>query len=118
MMDEIVYGHMFLIVPSWTIVSNIGQAWVFRITIKDIFPIIFGKTTVERNRLKLTDEDPSEYATMEKLIITTNEYSQLTVMLCVFHAIWGPFKDLIRPHLPSKGNLITPLGKAYGDNRY
>ena len=98
-----------------TIISHLscrvpGQGWVFRVVIQDIFPYLFGKATIARNRLKLTDEDPSEYATMERLIFTDTNYSDMKLMLCVFHAIWGPFKVRIRKYLPE-----TQRGRAYGE---
>ena len=92
-----------------------GQAWVYRIVIRDIFPIHFGTPTIRRNRLKLTDEDTAEYETIENLIFTELNYADDSVMLCVFHAVWGPFRDRIRKHLPKcPDGTLNKKGKAYG----
>lgn len=39
-----------------------------------------------------------------------------TLMLCVFHAIWQPFKETIRNKLPRKGtsNVLTDVGRTMG----
>jgi hypothetical protein len=54
-----------------------------------------------RNRLVLTDEDPSEYSLMENLIISKNHFKKSNFILCTFHSIWMEFKQ--------------PIVKTYGD---
>ena len=48
-----------------------------------------------RNRLVLADEDPSEYSSMENLILTKNHFKKSNVMLCTFHGSWMAFKQAI-----------------------
>jgi hypothetical protein len=89
---------------------NAGKNWVFRYIFKYIFPQFYGEITVRRNRLELTDEDPAEYKTFENITKIDDNYNKSRIMLCVFHAIWKPFKENIRPLLPKKGKLLTTVG--------
>ena len=94
-----------------------GKAWVFCYITRSIFPTLFGEITVQRNRLGLTDEDPSEYRTFDANTKSDKNYQHSKAMLCTFHAIWKPFKETIRPRLPKKscGVLLSNLGKSYGE---
>lgn len=94
-----------------------GKAWVFRYITRSIFPELFDDVTIQRNRLGLTDEDPSEYRTFEANTKVDHNYIRSKVMLCTFHAIWKPFKETIRPRLPKEGNgvLLSSIGKSYGE---
>ena len=87
---------------------------MYRYIFKDVFPYIYGKTTIQSDRLTLTDEDASEYQTFESLTVTDNNYKKSKVMLCTFHAIWKHFKEHIRPTLPKNGIMLSPLGREYG----
>ena len=97
--------------------SPSGKAWVFRYITSSIFPELYGDVTIQRNRLGLTDEDPSEYRTFETNTKVDDNYIHSEVMLCTFHAIWKPFKETIRPRLPkeSDGILLSSIGKSYGE---
>ena len=90
---------------------------MFRYITRYIFPKLFGDVTVQRNRLGLTDKDPSEYRTFEANTKSDKNYQYSKVMLCTFHAIWKPFKETIGPRLPKKsgGVLLTNIGKSYGE---
>ena len=90
---------------------------MFQYITGSIFSKLFGDVTVQRNRLGLTDEDPSEYRTFEANTKSDKNYQYSKVMLCTFHAIWKPFKETIRPRLPKKsgGVLLSPIGKSYGE---
>jgi hypothetical protein len=94
-----------------------GQSWVFRLTIRIIFPKHFGDITVQRNRLGLTDADPCEYITFERTIVLDRNFKLSNLMLCIFHAIWQPFKDNIRRKLPMSSNnknILSPIGREMG----
>ncbi len=97
--------------------SPSGKAWVFRYITRSIFPELYGDVTIQRNRLGLTDEDPSEYRTFETNTKVDDNCIRSKVMLCTFHAIWKPFKETIRPRLPkeSDGILLSSIGKSYGE---
>jgi hypothetical protein len=71
------------------------------------------------NRLVLTDEEDAEYWSFEALITTNDIFKSSKVMLCIFHAIWQPFKEDIYSLLPrksAKGKPIelTELGSQWG----
>ena len=72
-----------------------GQKWVFHSIDKYAFPLLYSVQVCARNRLVLTDEDPSEYFPMENLIITENHFKNSNVMLCIctFHGIWMALKQ-------------------------
>ncbi len=71
--------------------------------------------------LVITDEEDAEYRSFETLILTHEMFRSSTVMLCMFHAIWQPFKRDVYHLLPSKksqnGKLIdfTEVGRAWGE---
>ncbi len=50
----------------------------------------------------LTDEEDAEYRSFESLIATNVKFNKSMVMLCIFHAIWQPFKCDIYPLCPKK----------------
>ena len=61
------------------------------------------------NRLVLTDEEDAEYRSFESLIATNVIFKKSNVMLCIFHAIWQPFKRVIYPLCPKKSKKGKPL---------
>ena len=111
---QFVCSHLFSNNYSYS-----GKAWVFRYITRSIFPELFGTVTVQRNRLGLTDEDPSEYRTFETNTVVDDNYKHSKVMLCTFHAIWKPFKENIRPQLPkdSGGLLLSAIGRKYSKSQ-
>ena len=71
------------------------------------------------NRLVLTDEEDAEYGSFESLIATNVKFKKSNVMLCIFHAIWQPFKRDIYPFCPRKSKKGKPIelskvGSAWG----
>ena len=96
-----------------------GQAWVFLKIYKVFFENLFGKATISRNRLCLTDEDKSEFGPLERMMATEDHWKKSMHMLCVFHALVKPFHEKICPILPHKMSQskrsLTNLGKACGE---
>jgi len=73
------------------------------------------------NGLVLTDEEDAEYRSFESLIATNVKFKKSKVMLCIFHAIWQPYKRDIYPLCPKKSKKGKPLelskvGSAWGEN--
>ena len=98
-----------------------GQIWVFVAIYKQAFVHLYGDVTVLRCRLVITDEDFSQYHSLENLIFSQKEFEKIIVMLCIFHAVWGPFKKQIFPLLPKRSqntNLLTEEGEAWGNFLY
>ena len=94
------------------------QSWVFLKIYETFFELLYGKETINRNRLCLTDEDKSEYGPLERMIATENYWHLSKHMLCIFHALVKQFHELIYPLLPSKTvggkRVLTDRGKDYG----
>ncbi len=93
----------FTIIPS-------AQKWVFH--------AIF-RLACSLNRLVLTDEEDAEYCSFETMIATHDSFKTSTVMLCIFHAIWQPFKKEIYMVLPRKSASDKPVelsdvGRTWG----
>jgi hypothetical protein len=73
------------------------------------------------NRLVLTDEEDAEYRLFEAVISSNETFKSSRVMLCIFHAIWQPFKRdvyllLPKEHSDGKGGKLTKRGKQFGKN--
>jgi hypothetical protein len=94
--------------------NQTGKSWGYRYVFKDMFPYLYGKTTIQRNRLSLTDEDASEYKTFEALTFKGTIYEKSKVMLCTFHVIWKQFKEYIPPTLPKDCLLLSQNGRESG----
>ena len=73
--------------------KNAGKYLMYQYIFKDIFPFLYGKTMIQRNRLTLTDEDALEFKTFETMTLKVTNYMNSTVMLCIFNAIWKHFKE-------------------------
>ena len=93
-----------------------GKRWIFVCIYQLAFIALYGKETCSRNRLTLTDEDSAEFGPFENSIATMPEFSKSRLMLCVFHAVWQPFKKDIYPHLPKKAgtHILTTVGRSWG----
>ena len=92
-----------------------GKSWVFLTIYKHVLPFLYGKTTIRRNRLALTDEDIAEYQTFETCISSDKNYSNTTLGLCSFHALWKPYKESVKCQLPKvNATTINEIGKKYG----
>lgn len=95
-----------MIIPS-------EQRWVFDFIYKHAFTFLYGPITCSRNRLALFDEDTSEYLPFENCIQTRDEYKMSNVMLCTFHAVWGPYKKDVLSKFPRHS---TSSGACLSDN--
>ena len=92
----------FAIIPS-------AKKWVFHAIFRLAFLELYGDTVCSMNRLVLTDEEDAEYRSFESLIATNDKFKNSKVMLCIFHAIWQPFKRDIYPLCPRKSTKGKPL---------
>jgi hypothetical protein len=104
----------FTIIPS-------AKKWVFHAIFRLAFLELYGDEVCSMNRLVLTDEEDAEYRSFESLIATNVKFKKSKVMLCIFHAIWQPFKRDIYPLCPRKSKKGQPLelskvGSAWGEN--
>ena len=91
-----------------------GRSWVYTSIYRFVLPFLYGKETIQRNRLALTDEDICEYQTFEACIESEDIYRNSKLGLCSFHALWKPYKQFIKPLLPKYGESITEVGLEYG----
>ncbi len=71
------------------------------------------------NCLVLTNEEDAEYWLFEALIATNDIFKSSKVMLCIFHAVWQPFKRYIYSLLPRKSTKgkpieLTDVGSQWG----
>ena len=103
----------FSIIPS-------AKKWVFHAIFRLAFLELYGDEVCSMNRLVLTDEEDAEYRSFESLIATNVIFKKSKVMLCIFHAIWQPFKRDIYPLCPKKSKKGKPLelskvGSAWGE---
>ena len=106
----------FTIIPS-------SKKWVFHAIFRLAFLELYGDEVCSMNRLVLTDEEDAEYGSFESLIATNVKFKKSNVMLCIFHAIWQPFKRDIYPLCPRKSKKGKPLelskvGSAWGEYSY
>ena len=95
-----------------------GKRWVFECIFRYAFVALFGTVTISQNRLALFDEDNAEFGPYEHCILTMLEYEKSKVMLCVFHALWMPFKKEIFPLIARKfsnSKGLTKTGKLVGE---
>ena len=92
------------------------RSWVFMTIFKFAFEHLYGEITIERNRLGLTDKDIAKYGALLNCINTCPMWKNSKLMLCVFHAVWKPFNEMIKPRLPKNGKMFTTVGKLYGKN--
>ena len=92
-----------------------GKSWVFLTIFSIVFAFLYGKETIKRNRLGLTDEDIAEYQTFTSCIKSDEHYKKSTLGLCSFHALWKPYKSNVKPFLPKRcATVISTIGKEYG----
>ena len=92
----------FTIIPS-------AQKWVFHSIFRLAFTSLYGEEVCSMNRLVLTDEEDAEYRSFETLIVSHDAFKSSSVMLCIFHAIWQPFKKDIYLELPQKLGPDKPV---------
>jgi hypothetical protein len=92
----------FTIIPS-------AKKWVFHAIFRLAFTSLYGEQVCSMNRLVLTDEEDAEYCSFETMIATHDSFQSSSVMLCIFHAIWQPFKKEIYLALPRKSSHDQPV---------
>ena len=92
----------FTIIPS-------AKKWVFHAIFRLAFTSLYGEQVCSMNRLVLTDEEDAEYCSFETMIATHDSFQSSSVMLCIFHAIWQPFKKEIYMVLPRKSASDKPV---------
>ena len=106
----------FSIIPS-------AKKWVFHAIFRLAFLELYGDKVCSMNRLVLTDEEDAAYRSFESLIATNDNFQSSKVMLCIFHAIWQPFKRDVYPLCPRKSKKgqpieLTKVGSAWGELRF
>ena len=92
-----------------------GKSWVFSLIYQTFFVTLYGKNTISRVRLCLTDDDTSEWRPLDSCMQTISCWSGARHMLCMFHAVTLAFFEQIHPKLPHKSGKVTSLGKKYGE---
>jgi hypothetical protein len=95
----------FTIIPS-------AKKWVFHAIYRIAFVGLYGERTCTMNPLVLTDEEDAEYRLFKAVISSNETFKSSRVMLCIFHAIWQPFKRdvyslLPKEHSEGKGGKLT-----------
>ena len=75
----------FAIIPS-------AKKWVFHAIFHLAFLELYGDEVCSMNCLVLADEEDAEYRSFESIIATNVNFKKSKVMLCIFHAMWQPFK--------------------------
>ena len=103
---------------NYTIIPS-SKKWVFHAIFRLAFVELYGKKVCSMNRLVLTDEEDAEYRSFETMIATQDSIKKSKVMLCIFHAIWQPFKHDVYSLLPRKSAQgkpieLTELGNSWG----
>ncbi len=96
------FSGNFSIIPSL-------KKWVFHAIFRIAFLQLYGTGICSMNCLVLTDEEDAEYWSFEELIATNDIYKSSKVMLCIFHAIWQPFKRERYSVLPRKSAKGKPI---------
>jgi hypothetical protein len=103
---------------NYTIIPS-SMKWVFYSVFRLAFVELYGKRVCSLNRLVLTDEEDAKYRSFESLIATQDFFKNSKVMLCIFHAIWQPFKRDVyslfsRKSEPGKLFELTEIGNSWG----
>jgi hypothetical protein len=78
----------FTIIPS-------SKKWVLHAIFHLAFLQLYGTGICSMNRLILTDKEDAEYGSFEALIAMNDIFKSSKVMLCIYHAIWQPFKSIL-----------------------
>ena len=84
-----------------------GKRWVYMQIYQDFFVHLYGKTTIGRNRLALTDDDHAEYGPLDNCIKTMKCYSKSLHGLCIFHSIVMKYHEQVHPLLPHKKKNVN-----------
>ena len=103
---------------NYTIIPS-SKKWVFHAIFRLAFVELYGKKVCSLNRLVLTDKEDAKYRSFKTMIATQDSFKKSKVMLCIFHAIWQPFKRDVYSLLPRKSAQgkpieLTELGNSWG----
>ena len=93
-----------------------GRRWIFQKIYQSFFMFLYGKTTISRIELVLTDDDISSHGALSSVQIMEDCWKNCIHMLCVFHALVMAFHKHVWPLLPHKKNNkyeLTKTGKLY-----
>ncbi len=109
--------------PGNSTIIPSSKKWVFHAICCLAFLELYGDEVCSMNCLVMTDEEDAEYGSFESLIATNEKFKKSNVMLCIFHAIWQPFKRDIYPLCPRKSEKGKPIelskvGSAWGEYSY
>jgi hypothetical protein len=96
-----------------------SKKWVFHAIFHLACLQLYGTGICSMNCLVLTDKEDTGYGSFEALIATNDILKLSKVMLCIYHAIWQPFKRDIYPLLPRKSTKgkpieLTTVGSQWG----
>ena len=107
-----------------TVVPSLRK-WVFLKIYQHFFLALYGKVTIGRNRLALTDNDVAEHGPFDCCRATMDCYVLSKHMLCVFHGVILKFNENIHPllpqtrgqrHLPLRQRKLTNKAHLYGES--
>jgi hypothetical protein len=97
------------------------KRWVYTHIYKIFLLDLFGKVTISRNRLCLTDDNIAEWGPLDDCINTMGCWGQSRHMLCMFHALTMQYFEKIYKKLPGRGKgagrKLSDVGKAYGEKK-
>ncbi len=112
-------GKLFLVISQLFLHQ---KKWVFHAIFRLAFLELYGDKVCSMNRLVLTDKEDAEYRSFESLIATNDRFKLSKVILCIYHAIWQPFKRDIYtlcPKISKKGQptQLSKVGSAWDEFR-
>ena len=94
------------------------QRWIFLKIYQTFFLYLYGKDTISKIRLVLTDDDEASHSAFDTCRILVDSWTLCLHMLCIFHGLVMKFHKLVWPKLPHRkdnAQLLTPLGKIYSE---
>ena len=93
-----------------------GKTWIFTQLYCHFLRFLYGKQTLSRNRLAMTDDNTASHGAFDCSSALMTSLSKSKNMLCTFHSIVMKFQEVVYPHLPKqKGTkLLTKVGQLYG----
>ena len=98
-------------IANVTVVPSLRK-WVFLKIYQHFFVELYGTATISRNRLALTDNDPSEHGPFDTCKATMDCYRRSKHMLCVFHGVILKYNENVHSLLPrtrSKAERSIPI---------
>ena len=114
-------------IANVTVVPSLRK-WVFLKIYQHFFVELYGTATISRNRLALTDNDPSEHGPFDTCKETMDCYRRSKHMLCVFHGVILKYNENVHPLLPrtrssaerdvpSRQRKLTARASLFGKSR-